>query len=484
MFDNQVNGKPAITKDELLKAKATPLKLAPPNAEADEAPYYVDLVRGQLLGSYSESELNNGGLKVFTPLDLQLQRAASQAIASGMKRVDALTKGERAQVALVALDPHTGEVLALSGGRDYGKSQLNHATSKRPTGSIFKPFVYGAAIATGTGGDQEHAYTQISLIDTSAGVFSAPGEDEYSPRNFDSSETGGEVTLRNALAHSINTATVRLAQQLGFEKVAELARSAGIEDVKPTPSMAIGSYSATPLQMAGAYTAFANNGTYIEPMLIRSVQGRSESDGETFEPTKKDVIDARVAAVVTDMLSAVMNEGTAAAAVHGKFAKPAAGKTGTSHDAWFAGYTTNLLCVVWVGYDDYADIKLEGGKAAAPIWTDFMVRASNVPRYRDMKPFSEPTGVATVAVDRETNLPATDKCPDDYQAAFIDGTVPRATCEHPSGDTRNVLQRMLGLGDKGGTLPAKEPDQPQTPKKKGFWKRLFGGKNKSTEPNL
>ena len=480
MFENHVDGKPVISGEELLKAKATPLKLAPPNAESDETPYYVDLVRSRLLSSYSEAELNNGGLKIYTPLDVQLQKAAADAIAAGMKRVDTLTKTSKAQVALVAMDPHTGEVLALSGGRDYGASQLNHATSKRPTGSIFKPFVYATAIATGASNDQEHAYTEISLIDSAEGQFSAPGEEAYSPHNFDSSETGGEVTLRAALAHSINTATVRLAQQIGYDKVVTLARAAGIEGVKATPSMAIGSYDATPLQMAGAYTTFANGGIYIEPQLIRSVQGGDSGSDQTFEASKETVLDPRVAFVLTDMMSDVLSEGTAAGAVRGKFIKPAAGKTGTSHDAWFAGYTSNLLCVVWVGYDDYADIKMEGGKAAAPIWTDFMVRASRLPRYRDMKAFAPPTGVTSAPVDKVTNLPATDKCPDDYQAFFIDGTVPRATCEHPSGDSRNVFQKMFRIGDKGGTLPPKNPDEQQ--KKKGFWKRLFGGKDKSTQP--
>ena len=475
MYDNDVSGKRMIGKEEMLRAKAAPLKLAPPDAEADEAPYYIDLVRSRLLDDYSEAEINNSGLKVYTSLDPQLQKAAAEAIAAGMKRVDRLTKSNKAQVALVAMDPHTGEVLALSGGRNYGVSQLNHATSSRPTGSIFKPFVYAAALTSGLSKDKENAYTEISMIDTAAGQFLSDGEKPYSPRNFDAGETGGEVTLREALAHSINTATVRLAEQIGYSNVASLANSAGM-DVKPTPAMAIGAYDATPLQMAGAYTAFANGGTYLEPKWIRSVQRADGAVDRKAAPEKNNILDPRVAFVVTDMLQAVMTEGTAASAVQGRFSRPAAGKTGSSHDAWFAGYTSNLLCVVWVGFDDYKDIKVEGAKAAAPIWVEFMVRAARLRRYRNMQPFAPPDGVRPVPIDKVSNLPATDKCPDDYQAFFIDGTVPRANCEHPEGDTRNVFQKMFGLGDKGGTLPPK--DEGERPKKKGFWKRLFGGKDK------
>ncbi len=489
MYGNDVNGKRMISQGEMLRAKATPLKLAPPDAEADEAPYYIDLVRSRLLDDYSEAEINNSGLKVYTSLDPQLQKAAAEAIAAGMKRVDRLTKSGKAQVALVALDPHTGEVLALSGGRNYGVSQLNHATSKRPTGSIFKPFVYATALTSGLSnsldkevtGEKQDAYTEISMIDTAAGQFGAPGEKPYSPRNFDSRETGGEVTLRAALAHSINTATVRLAEHIGYGNVASLANSAGM-DVKPTPSMAIGSYDATPLQMAGAYTTFANNGVYLEPRWIRGVQRSDGSIDRKPASAEEKILDPRVAFVVTDMLQAVMTEGTAASAVHGRFSRPAAGKTGTSHDAWFAGYTSNLLCVIWVGYDDYTDIRMEGGKAAAPIWVDFMARAARLRRYRNMQPFTPPDGVRQVAIDKLTNLPATDKCADDYQAFFIDGTIPRANCEHPEGDTRNAFQKMFGLGDKGGTLPPKNEDVTGTPKEKGFWKRLFRGKDKPAPP--
>lgn len=477
MFENHVDGKTVITAAELARAKAEPLTLAPPESSDDEAPYYVDTVRSQLLDFYTEEDLNNGGLQIYTALDPELQAVAVGSIHSGMERVDRLTHSDRAQVAMVALDPHTGEVLALSGGRSYGQSQFNRAASKRPTGSVFKPFVYAAALSSGLS-DPEHALTEISPVDTSEGQFSGPGEPAYRPRNFDPSETGVDATLRFALAHSINTATVRLAEQVGYGTVASLAAASGMNGIKPTPSMAIGSYDATPLQLAGAYTAFANGGNYMEPHLLRSINRPDGKADRSFNVTARPVLDPRVAFIVTDMLSAVLTEGTASG-LKTKLPFDAAGKTGTSHDAWFAGYSSNLLCVVWVGYDDYTDIKLEGAKAAAPIWAEFMAQAAKLPRYRDPKPFSPPPGVTEASIDKITNLPATDKCPDNYRAFFISGTVPRATCEHPDGDTRNTFQKMFGFGKKGGTLPAEAEGKE---KKKGFWKRLFGGKAKPDEP--
>jgi penicillin-binding protein 1B len=537
MFDNHV-----ITRDQMVNAKATPLKLAPPNSQAKDAPYYVDLVRNRLLSQYQESDLTNGGLRVYTTLDRQLQQVAAEAIQVGMKQVDEaiirrrtrrvregkgknatvrteVTPGPMPQVALIALDPHTGEVLALSGGRDYSVSQLNHALAKRPTGSIFKPFVYATAINTALTGDMAKAYTEITMLDATEGTFDFNGK-PYTPRNFDPKDSVGEVTARQALAHSINTATVRLAEMLGYDKVAQFAQAAGINDVKPTPAMALGAYDATPLDMAGAYTVFANGGARLSPVFIRSVEARNGDPLQSETAQKKEILDSRVAYVMTDMLQAVLHGGTASA-VGARFDSPAAGKTGTSHDAWFAGYTSNLLCIVWVGNDDYTDIKMEGAHAAAPIWTEFMLRARKLPHYHDMQPFAPPPGVVRVPIDKVSNLPANQTCPDDYDAYFVDGTVPAATCDQPSGPAPNFFERMFGLGkhpqlvlppitqpsapNPGSPNAVPQPGQPSsvdpnqpipsapTPeikeKRRSFWKRLFGGKDKtkaedtSTQPD-
>jgi penicillin-binding protein 1B len=521
MFENH-----AIDKEQLEKAKASPLRLASPNGEAGEAPYYVDLVRGRLLSRYKEADLDNNGMRVYTSLDPKLQQAAVEAIDEGMKHVDEIVlrrrtrkirtgKGRNAKVttevregpmpqaALIALDPHTGAVLALSGGRNYGKSQLNRAVAGRPTGSIFKPFVYAAALNTALTGDPKQAYTEATVLDATEGTFDFNGK-AYTPHNFDPKDNLPAISARFALMHSINTATIRLAEMAGYDKVVDLARAAGIKGVKATPAMAIGAYDATPLEMVGAYTIFANSGVRISPQFITSVRDANGDVIEDFTPEKTPVLDPRVAFLLTDMMQAVINQGTAAA-VRAKFNAPAAGKTGSSHDAWFAGYTSNLLVIVWVGNDDYTNINIEGAKAAAPIWADFMVRAQKLQRYKDMEPFTPPPGVTQVHLDKVTNLVATPNCPDDYDAYFIDGTVPVGTCDHPNGDTRNIFEKLLGIhGNEqppepppanpptgappvvtqpapGAAPPPPHVEQPepeQKPKKKGFWRRLFGGGDK------
>lgn len=521
MFDNHV-----ISEAQMTAAKAAPLKLAQPNVEANDAPYYIDLVRDRLLSRYEDSDLSAGGMRVYTTLDRGLQEAASEAVQIGMKQVDAAIvrrrtrriregKGKNAkvrtevmpgpmpQVALVALDPHTGEVLALVGGRDYATSQLNHALAKRPTGSIFKPFVYASAINTALTEEAAKAYTQVTMLDATEGTFDFNGK-PYTPHNFDPKDSVGSVTARQALAHSINTATIRLAEMVGYDKVVALAEAAGIPDLKPTPAMAIGAYDATLLNMAEAYTVFSNDGVRVALRFLRSIEARSGDTLETVTPRRTNVLDPRVAYVITDMLESVLREGTAAGAVGARFSSPAAGKTGSSHDAWFAGYTSNLLCLIWVGNDDYTDIKLDGARAAAPIWTEFMLRAQKLRRYSDMKPFTAPAGVLPVAIDKASNLPADHACPDDYQVYFIDGTIPAATCDHPEGPSRNIFQKIFGLGSHRqlmippvtqpnpatpaqpaapnsppqATNPTEQatppPQQEEKPKKRGFWKRVFG----------
>ena len=515
----------SITRAQADQAKATPLKLAPQNVEASDAPYFVDLIREQLVGKFSEDDLNSDGMRIYTTLDPSLQQAAAQAVDAGLKEVDAQVKklrtkkvkigknkyetkvmpGPIPQVALVAMDPHTGEVLALVGGRNYGFSQLNHAVAKRPTGSIFKPFVYAAAINNAITNEQP-VLPPSSLVDDSPTAF-INGDDVYTPRNFEE-KYYGQVSAQFALAHSLNNATVKVAEMVGYDKVANLARIAGISSVKATPAMALGSYDATPMEMASAYTVFSNNGQRINPIMLRSVRDANGDILANYEAQKTQVLDPRVAYVVTSMLQGVINTGTAVNVRTRGFTAPAAGKTGSSHDGWFAGFTSNLLCIVWVGYDDYSDVHLTGSAIALPIWTEFMKRAVALPNYSDAKPFASPDGVVLLTLDKNTNQIATPSCPDDYVTAFIEGTQPTQTCEQTGHG--NVFQRIFGIEPKPTPTPAASniggntappPAQPAaTPqngaqnsepekKKKGFWGRLFGGSkddnkddNKGTRP--
>jgi penicillin-binding protein 1B len=533
----------AITHDEAERAKAVPLKVTTPNVEASDAPYFVDLVKDQLTPQFSEEELNNHALRIYTTIDPDLQRAAAEAVDVGMKLVDEqvikrrtkkikigtgkdarteekIEAGPMPQVALVALDPHTGEVLALVGGRNYGLSQLDHAIAKRPTGSIFKPFVYATAINTaitgqtleastadpntGTVTESSGVFTPASLIDDSQ-VSIANGDQVYEPRNYH--ETfHGEVTARYALAESLNNATVRLGQEVGFDKVAALAKAAGISSVRGTPAIALGAYDATPIEMAGAYTVFANGGTRLSPLMVKSVRNAQGNILDNYHNDGKQVLDPRVAYVMTTMMEAVINGGTGYPVRARGFTAPAAGKTGTSHDAWFAGYTSNLLCIVWVGNDDYTDIKLAGGAAAAPIWAEFMKRAVKLPQYSDAGEFTAPSGVVTVQLDKVTNLLATPSCPQDYSVAFIAGTEPKQSCDQASADHRGFFTKIFGLGSPAVAAPppntngpvqsapgnpaqaspnaqtAQEQEEQPKKKKRGFFSRLFGKGEEGDEP--
>ncbi len=517
----------AITRADAERAKAAQLKLAPLNVEASEAPYFVDLVKDNLSSHFGEQELAEGNYHVFSTLDPDLQREAAQAVAEGLKVTDAkllklrtkrikIGKGKKAkyetrvlpgpdaQVAMVAMDPHTGHVLALVGGRNYAFSQLDHAMSKRPTGSIFKPFVYAAALNTAltggvppaniaaaaanstvsapppttTSGTPQPASATTAPVPDPAAVPTAPvvitpvtlvndepttfsyGDQIYEPRNY-KDEYHGQVTARYALALSLNNATVALAQMVGYDKVADLARAAGITSVKATPAAALGAYDATPLEMASAYTVFANGGIKLSPVLINSVRNAKGEVLASYQSQQQPVLDARVAYIMTNMMEGVLNFGTAYGVRSAGFNAPAAGKTGTSHDAWFAGYTSDLLCIVWVGYDDYSDIRLSGAELAAPIWTDFMKRAVTLPQYRDVSDFEQPTGVVNVQLDKVTNALATSTCPNDYVAAFIAGTEPTETCDQAMGEHRGILARILGLGGPK-PLPPLPPGQPAT----------------------
>ncbi len=463
----------AITREQCERAKATPLKLAPPNVEASDAPYFVDLVKDSLLSRYGDRDLNDNSFRVYTSLDPDLQKAAADAVQEGIKKVDAeveklrtrrirVGKGKNAktevkvapgpmpQVALVAMDPHSGEVLALVGGRNYAFSQLDHAVARRPTGSIFKPFVYAAAFNTALSGDPTSAITPASLIDDSPGTYTY-GDQIYEPRNY-KDEYHGPVSARYALTQSLNNATVRLAEQVGYDKVTALARAAGIKSVKATPAMALGAYDATPLDMASAYTVFSNNGVRIAPMLATSVRDAHGELVENFQTERTYVLDPRIAYVMTTMMEGVINNGTAAGVRGMGFTAPAAGKTGTSHDGWFAGYTTNLLCIVWVGFDDYSDLRLSGAATAAPIWAEFMKRAVKLPAYKDAQEFQQPVGVVDVRLDKATNRLATAACPETYTVAFIAGTEPKDTCDQPVGEHRGILSRIFG-----GSAPPPPP---------------------------
>jgi len=503
-----------INDREYAVAAETPLKLVTGPAESSDAPYFVDLLNDDIERRFPGYDFQARSDKIYTTLDLGLQKAANEAVAIGMKQVDDIVRKQKRfknapfvepQCALIALDPHTGEIKALVGGRNYGASKLNRMLAERQPGSIFKPFVYAAAMNTAVAGGTR-TLTPASIVVDEPTTFEFDGQ-EYTPGNFEH-EFYGPVTLRKALAKSLNVATIKVAEMVGYNTVVNLAHRAGIsEDVKATPAMAIGSYDATPMEMAGAWTIFANHGVHVQPSFVSLVK---EPNGKVLldqKPVAKPVLDPRVDYLVVNMLEEVMRTGTAAGVRARGFTAPAAGKTGTSHDGWFAGFTSDLLCIVWVGFDDNRELDIEGAHSALPIWTEFMKRALQQRKYADAKPFAAPDGVVTVTIDPESGMPANAQCPAQSPEVFVAGTEPVGTCplhgnkggdrttvsgwDTPassgtspgnvsSGDTRNQpAQTSLDAvpprrEDAISAAPVTGQNPPAEPvrKKKGFFSRL------------
>ncbi len=443
-----------ITSGEYQEAIDTPVKLAEPARHNDPlgAPCFLDLVGDEL---QALDQPNDGAKNVYTTIDLNLQRAAGEAVITGMNEVDKqLAKryakgGPHAQAALIALDPHTGEIKALVGGRDYARSQLNRIFANRPPGSVFKPFVYAAAMNTAVAGGS-WILTPSSTVNDDATTFVFDHK-SYTPANF-KHEAFGTMTLRQALARSDNVAAVKVAQMVGFPAVVAMARRAGLNDeIKPTPAVALGSYAVTPFEMAGAYTAFANGGLWVKPQMVSYIRN---ADGETIHNEQTEThqaMDPRVAFLMTSMLEDVLRYGTAAGVRGRGFTLPAAGKTGTSHDGWFAGYTTQLLCIVWVGFDDYQELELEGAKSALPIWAEFMKKAAHLSGYRNARAFPQTSGIVSVTTCLESGKLAGPFCLKTGTDMFIEGTQPQEQCD------LHTLPAQVDTDMTGDAPPATAP---------------------------
>jgi penicillin-binding protein 1B len=465
-----------ITQEQLDEAKHATLKIVRTAGSASEAPYFVDMVKDHLLDKYSENELLSQNFRVYTTLDPALQRAAAAAVDAGVKNIDLLLakkyekwrkeaakKGNseaipQVQIALVALDPRTGEIKAVIGGRDYGQSQLNHALAHRQPGSVFKPFVYAAAFDNAVDGVQP-VITPATTVDDEPTTFEFDNK-EYTPNNY-GEKFMGHVTVRDALTNSLNVATVKVAELIGYGRVVQIARKMGLgNNIQATPAVALGAYEMTAVDVAAGYTAFANGGTRAEPQFLHSVVSADGTVLEKFTPQTHLVLDPRVAYLVTSLLKDVLNKGTGAGVRARGFTLPAAGKTGTSRDGWFAGYTSNLLTVIWVGFDDNRDLGLTGGATVAPVWADFMLRATALPAYRDVKDFSAPDGVQSVLIDPESQELATPNCPTTREEVYVAGSAPTAFCElHGGSVAANSSSSWLSHVFGGG---GDQPKQPQT----------------------
>jgi penicillin-binding protein 1A len=485
--------------------------------------YFKEQVRREVVERFGWQRVYQGGLRVFTTIDMPMQIVAESAVAESLKALDArraalaarravqkntspAVDSEPLQAALIALDPDTGHVRAMVGGRDFTDSSFNRAVqAHRQPGSAFKPFVYAAALESG--------YTPATVIDhlndpidTLQGAWTP--EDEHS--------AAGSMSLRAGLRMSSNRAAVRLLQDVGIPKTVQYAKNMGVGEVPSVPSLALGSGEVTLASMTAAYAAFANHGLVPEPVFIRRVEDR---EGrvlyEAHEASTRAISDT-TAFLMSTMLADVVNAGTATRARQLGFTLPAAGKTGTTNgfnDAWFIGYTPKLVAGVWVGFDQPHTILPNGFAAdvAVPVWAKFMKTAT-----RDDKPewFTPPAGVTTANVCRLSGKLATDGCQqvdvvDEhgqidrrsmvYTEYFAPGTAPTAYCDlHP---TRGIFGKIAGLFGNGDDRPAPphvedigpppspavstarapvgsteqgDPTQPAKKKKRGFWSKLLG----------
>jgi len=514
--------------------------------------YFKEQVRRELVDRFGWQLVYQGGLRVFSTIDMPMQVAAEEAVAQSLKSIDArrqalalrrataqqprrpAARGERPrpaasgdgapravndaapverdadplQAALVALDPATGHVRAMVGGRDFGESPFNRAVqAHRQPGSAFKPFVYAAALEAG--------YAPSSIIDRLNDPIATPRggwtpEDEHS--------TADAMSLRTGLRTSSNRAAVRLLQEVGISRAVQYAKSMGVGDVPSVPSLALGSGEVTLQSMTAAYAAFANRGLVPKPTLIRRVEDRGGRVMFEAEQSSARAISETTAFLMSNMMADVVDAGTAAGARRLGFTLPAAGKTGTTNDfndAWFIGFTPKLVAGVWVGFDQPRTILPNGFAAeiAVPLWTEFMKAATH-----DDKPewFPPPPGITTVAVCRLSGKLATEGCEHVdvvdrngqierrsmvYTEYFAHGTEPTASCDlHP---TQGIFGKIAGVftgsekpppprventgilppvavASTGSTAQMAPPPPPETPQKRSFWSRIFhrGGADK------
>ena len=437
----------AITRAQVNAASNEPLRIAAGTIE-NEAPYFVDYA-SDVLDQHTDGILERGGrLDIHTTLDLQLQRYAHEAVTEGVGAIDKRLAGRkrqsRPQVALVAVDPRSGEILAMVGGRSYTQTQYNRAVlARRQPGSVFKPFVYLTAFEQTARGGLEMTPATL-VLDEPTAFEGAQGE--YQPANYEG-DYDGFVTLRAALATSRNIVAVKVAQAAGYDNVAALWSNLGIgEQAQAVPSIALGVFGATPVEMAQAYTVFANGGV-MRPLtpIRRVVEARDEWTLDLPSPRRISLPETTY--LVTNMMRSVIDEGSGAGARAAGFTLEAAGKTGTTNDlrdAWFIGFTPELLTAVWVGYDDNQPLGLTGSQAALPIWTGFMQRAL---AGRPSLPFDAPEGVVSVAIDKDTGQLATDSCPRVYTEVFLAGHEPRETCQtHGSRSFFSRVGAFFGFG--------------------------------------
>src|SRR6266536_1072540 len=432
-----------IGETEYQRALREAVRAPDSRAAAPFAPYAADTIRQEVdaLGNST-----GGAPRVFSTLDLPLQRFAETSVARGLDQLESqfarLRRPEaagRLQAALIAIDPATGEIRALVGGRDYRVSPFNRATfARRQPGSAFKPFVFVAALA---GRGARPPFTAASLVDD-APITVMVGGRPWSPRNY-RDRYAGRVTVRRALEDSLNGATVRIAQAVGIPAIVRTARTLGIEsELEAVPAVALGAFEVTPLELARAYLPLAGGGVTHSARMVASVTDDSGSQVATRDEARPALSPAE-AYLMTSLLLGAMRTGTGARAAALGVPETVAGKTGTTNegrDAWFVGYSSNLLALVWVGFDDGRPHGLSGAEAALPIWADFMKQALDA---YPAGPFARPPGISIVDVDTTNGKRAGAFCPLVAPEFFLAGTEPPPCTEHDGVSDRVIRERVI-----------------------------------------
>ncbi len=421
------------------RAVRLPVRVNPRKVPVRFAEYYVDFLERRVEEATGEADLSRRGYRIHSAMDPVHQEAAEKAVREGLaeisRRVAPGRRGRKAdgeplQAALAALDPRTGEITAIVGGRGYGETQYDRATdARRQPGSAFKPFVLLAAMEKAARG--EGTATLATPLSGDPVTLQTP-QGPWSPANFEG-KTYGTVTVRTMIEQSVNTAAVRLALDTGLEEVVGAARAAGIESpLSAVPSVALGSYVVTPLELARAYATLAAGGIRPEAFALKSL---SAEDGDallTVRPNREPALDPRAAYLVTSALAGAVDRGTGFPARAAGLTFPVAGKTGTTddyRDSWFVGYTPDLVCAVWVGLDSDRPAGLTGASGALEIWTRFLKTVYPSGTGRD---FPVPDGISSVEIDPATGGIATLECPERVPEAFLSELVPTETCSlHP-----------------------------------------------------
>lgn len=410
-----------LTSEEVQQIWKQPLTYKLRQSIETKAPYFRDYVKSLAIHRHrlTRDQVENGGLHIYTTLDLKLQAHAEEAVKAHLDPDSGL------QTALVAIDPDTGFIQAMVGGADYERSEYNRTLAQRQPGSAFKPFLYLAAL--------ENSFTPATRMTSEPTTFKFGDDETYQPQNYRGQYEHNAITMRQALVRSDNIYAVKTHFRLGRDKLVDTAGKLGIKQtLEPHPSLALGSIPVSPLEMAEAYTTIARQGEHIPLTAIKRIE---DKDGEIlFEarPDSERVASPAAAYVLTHMLQGVFDDGGTGHIVRQFVSQPIAGKTGsTDGDSWLVGFSPHLVAAVWVGYDQNQKLSPAETRIAKWIWGAFIGKSvQNEPS----RAFKAPKGVTAAYIDPSSGLLATDACPESYKEYFVDGTVPKKTCSIHASD--------------------------------------------------